>query len=256
LTINVGKAVLSITASSHSVAYGAAVPIITPTFSGFVNGEDSTVLLTTPICSTTYTTTTAVGTVGSSCSGATAANYSFSYTAGVITITQGGQTSVLVITTSTFTYGSTLSLLTSGGNGGGAYSFVVNSGPCSVLDSTLTSTAVGTCMVTATKAANGNYVAANSVSTPVTVTKKNLTISGLTGVNKVFDAGLISSAAGTASLSGVVGSDDVLLAGTPVFSFATADVANVKTGIFGADMKINLTNDGPVTIFIDSKQRE
>ncbi len=34
------------------------------------------------------------------------------------------------------------------------------------------------------------------------------------------------------------------------------NVANVKTGIFGADMKINLTNDGPVTIFIDSKQRE
>ncbi|MDO4779547.1 MAG: D-aminoacyl-tRNA deacylase [Bacteroides sp.] len=30
----------------------------------------------------------------------------------------------------------------------------------------------------------------------------------------------------------------------------------VKTGVFGADMKINLTNDGPVTICIDSKNRE
>ncbi len=28
------------------------------------------------------------------------------------------------------------------------------------------------------------------------------------------------------------------------------------TGSFGADMKISLTNDGPVTIIIDSKQRE
>ncbi|MDR1013245.1 MAG: D-tyrosyl-tRNA(Tyr) deacylase [Lactobacillales bacterium] len=27
----------------------------------------------------------------------------------------------------------------------------------------------------------------------------------------------------------------------------------VKTGIFGADMKVNLINDGPVTIIIDSK---
>lgn len=27
----------------------------------------------------------------------------------------------------------------------------------------------------------------------------------------------------------------------------------VKTGVFGADMKINLTNDGPVTIWIDSR---
>lgn len=30
----------------------------------------------------------------------------------------------------------------------------------------------------------------------------------------------------------------------------------VKTGIFGADMKVSLTNDGPVTIIIDSKSKE
>lgn len=30
----------------------------------------------------------------------------------------------------------------------------------------------------------------------------------------------------------------------------------VKTGIFGADMQVSLTNDGPVTILIDSKNRE
>ena len=31
---------------------------------------------------------------------------------------------------------------------------------------------------------------------------------------------------------------------------------SVATGSFGADMKIELTNDGPVTIWIDSKNRE
>lgn len=30
----------------------------------------------------------------------------------------------------------------------------------------------------------------------------------------------------------------------------------IKRGIFGADMKVELLNDGPVTIFIDSKNRE
>lgn len=30
----------------------------------------------------------------------------------------------------------------------------------------------------------------------------------------------------------------------------------VQTGIFGADMKVSLVNDGPVTILIDSKNRE
>ncbi|MCU0321309.1 MAG: D-aminoacyl-tRNA deacylase [Chitinophagaceae bacterium] len=31
---------------------------------------------------------------------------------------------------------------------------------------------------------------------------------------------------------------------------------NIQTGIFGADMKVSLLNDGPVTILIDSKNRE
>lgn len=30
----------------------------------------------------------------------------------------------------------------------------------------------------------------------------------------------------------------------------------ISTGIFGADMKVELVNDGPVTIFIDSKNKE
>ncbi|MCD0486764.1 D-tyrosyl-tRNA(Tyr) deacylase [Pedobacter sp. MC2016-14] len=31
---------------------------------------------------------------------------------------------------------------------------------------------------------------------------------------------------------------------------------NIQTGIFGADMKISLVNDGPVTISIDTKNKE
>ena len=37
----------------------------------------------------------------------------------------------------------------------------------------------------------------------------------------------------------------------------TADLGKpIATGIFGADMKVSLLNDGPVTIVIDSKNRE
>ena len=32
--------------------------------------------------------------------------------------------------------------------------------------------------------------------------------------------------------------------------------SNIHTGVFGADMKISLTNDGPVTIILDSKNKE
>jgi D-tyrosyl-tRNA(Tyr) deacylase len=30
----------------------------------------------------------------------------------------------------------------------------------------------------------------------------------------------------------------------------------IKTGVFGADMKVSLINDGPVTIIMDSKNKE
>jgi D-tyrosyl-tRNA(Tyr) deacylase len=30
----------------------------------------------------------------------------------------------------------------------------------------------------------------------------------------------------------------------------------IATGIFGADMKVNLVNDGPVTIIMDTRNRE
>jgi D-tyrosyl-tRNA(Tyr) deacylase len=31
---------------------------------------------------------------------------------------------------------------------------------------------------------------------------------------------------------------------------------SVKTGVFGADMQVSLVNDGPVTIIMDSHQRD
>lgn len=47
----------------------------------------------------------------------------------------------------------------------------------------------------------------------------------------------------------------------PMYEKMIAQLANdsgkkVETGIFGADMKVLLLNDGPVTIFIDTKAKE
>ena len=43
-----------------------------------------------------------------------------------------------------------------------------------------------------------------------------------------------------------------------IFCKKLKDIAsvNVKTGVFAADMKVSLLNDGPVTIIMDSKTRE
>jgi hypothetical protein len=55
-----------------------------------------------------------------------------------------------------------------------------------------------------------------------------LTVAGLTGENKVYDSTDEASSTGAPTLSGVVGADDVTLAGSPVYTFATK---NIGTGI-------------------------
>ena len=41
-----------------------------------------------------------------------------------------------------------------------------------------------------------------------------------------------------------------------ISSLSSAMGHEIQTGTFGADMKVELVNDGPVTILIDSKNRE
>jgi hypothetical protein len=73
------------------------------------------------------------------------------------------------------------------------------------------------------------------------ITPKALTITGLTGNNKLYDGNSSAMVSGTATLIGVVGTDDVTLTGTPVFTFGSADVgtavAIMTTGyaLTGAD---------------------
>ena len=61
------------------------------------------------------------------------------------------------------------------------------------------------------------------------ITKKTLTVTGLSGSDKVYDGNTDASATGTGTLSGVVSPNDVSLAGTPVYTFASAAVGTVIT---------------------------
>jgi sugar lactone lactonase YvrE len=55
---------------------------------------------------------------------------------------------------------------------------------------------------------------------------KILTVVGLTGDNREFDGTTDATASGTAGLDGIISPDEVILAGTPVFTFADPNVAN------------------------------
>ena len=61
LTINVAKAPLTVTASSHTITKGENIPTIGVTYKGFVNSEDQSVLDTKPTATTSATATRPVG---------------------------------------------------------------------------------------------------------------------------------------------------------------------------------------------------
>lgn len=65
------------------------------------------------------------------------------------------------------------------------------------------------------------------------ITAKELTVTGMTGDNKVYDATTAATYTGTPALSGIVGSDDVTLAGTAIANFVDRSV--------GIGIKINVT---------------
>jgi hypothetical protein len=102
-----------------------------------------------------------------------------------VTFNRGAQTTTLVITSVSGIFGTSLSLTTSGGSGSGSNSFVVDSGPCTVSGSTLNSSAAGTCMVTATKASDTNYLVASSISTSINMARQAPTFTW-SGISKAY----------------------------------------------------------------------
>ena len=110
--MTVTAAPLTITASTNTMPYGGPVPLITPSFTGFLNGDTNTVLTAQPICSTTATITTGVGAHANAntCAGAAAANYAITYVGGTMNVTAVP----LVITASngTMTYGGPVPIIT------------------------------------------------------------------------------------------------------------------------------------------------
>ena len=175
--MTVTKAPLVITASSPTVTYHSAVPSITASFSGFVNGESKTALTTAPSCKTSYTTTSAVGTSPSTtCSGAAGANYSITYIAGSVSIQQATQTITMGSTAASLSYSAAPITLSGTATSALGLTFVGTPGICNASGNTLTIVGGGSCVVTANQAGNANYLPAMAVTRTITITPVALTI--------------------------------------------------------------------------------
>ena len=109
-TVTDSAAALMITASSASMTYGGTPPTITPSYSGFVNGDTAASLTTQPTCSTTATSHSPAGSYPSSCSGAVDSNYTISYVSG--TVTDSAAALVITASSASMTYGGTVPAIT------------------------------------------------------------------------------------------------------------------------------------------------
>jgi hypothetical protein len=205
-TIVVNPALLTVTANNASRVFGAADPVFAATISGYVNGDTSSVVSgapsftstdtpTSPVSPPTYSIVPAQGTLG-------AANYTFSFANGTLTIV-GGATASIALTsspsTSTFgqsvTFTATVSAAT--GTPSGSVSFydqgvligsgVLVNGVATLTTSTL---AVGTHPITAIYGGDATFA-------PVTSAVLNQVV-GAAAVGMALVSSLNPSASGQA----------------------------------------------------------
>ncbi|SEF77032.1 Ig-like domain (group 3) [Bryocella elongata] len=87
-SFTVSPAMLSVTAQNQTMVYSTALPVLTSTTSGFVNGDSAAVVTGAPVLATTAVSTSPAGTYPISVSAGTlaAANYAFSFINGTLTI--------------------------------------------------------------------------------------------------------------------------------------------------------------------------
>ena len=173
-TVDVNAASLTITASSPSATYGGAVPGVTASYSGFVNGDSASSLTTTPTCSTTAGSGSPAGSYPTSCSGAVDRNYSISYQGGTATV----EPATLVITASSasITYGGAAPTITASYSGfvnGDDVSSLTTPPTCST--SVTSVTAVGSYSSSCAGAVDTNY-SVTYIGGSVQVTPAPLTI--------------------------------------------------------------------------------
>ena len=184
-SFTVSPAVLTVTANNASINYGQAIPTLTYTTTGLVNGDPASVLSGAPQLSTTATATSPAGTYPITVMQGTlaAANYTFTFVNGTLTINGGASQTITFGTLSNVTYGVAPITLMATASSNLPVSYVL-AGPATLNGTILTITGAGNVSVTASQPGNANYAAATPVTqsfivarAPLTVTANNASMS-------------------------------------------------------------------------------
>jgi uncharacterized protein YaiE (UPF0345 family) len=178
-TLTVTRAALTVTANNATRTYGSANPAFTATYSGFVNGDTSSIVAGTPAFSTSATSASAAGTyaVTPALGTLTAANYTFAtFIPGTLTVAKAALT--VTADNQSRIYGAanpTLSYSINGFVNGDTAAAV--SGAATVSTSAVATSAVGTYAITPALGSltSTNYVFGTFVPGVLTVSKAPLT---------------------------------------------------------------------------------
>ncbi|MFM7329153.1 MAG: MBG domain-containing protein, partial [Bacteroidota bacterium] len=172
-SVTVAKAVLTVTAENKSRDYGEVNPALTYNYSGFKNSESASVIDTAPTATTTATVTSNVGTYPITASGGTDNNYTFSYTAGTLTVTKATPTATADNKSRVYGDANPSLTLTYTGFKNNESASVIDTAPTATTTATVTSN-VGTYPITASCGTDNNYTFSYAAGT-LTVTKATLT---------------------------------------------------------------------------------
>jgi hypothetical protein len=217
--LNVTPAPLTVTANDKTTAYGQSIPVLDYTVTGFVNGENASLLQGAAVTTTTAGTSPAGGSypITVSAGSLSASNYRLVFVNGTLTVTGGAAQSIQNFTSfGVLSYGQGPIQLQATSSSGLPVSYNV-SGPATLSGTLLTITGVGHVEVTAYQLGNGDYAPAPSVIHGFTVGRAPLKVTANNASRVVGAANPVF----TPSYSGFVnGETAALLSGAPDLSSA------------------------------------
>lgn len=174
----IGKAALIAKADSLHKTYSMANPVLTISYTGFVNGDNPSSLTTQPTISTTATMASVVGTYPITISGAASNKYNISYQPGTLTVDQQSQAITFSATASSKTYGDADFSLAATASSGLPVVYNSSNPSAATIDAagTVHILSAGTTTITASQSGNSNFSAAATLTQIVTINKASLTI--------------------------------------------------------------------------------
>jgi hypothetical protein len=167
--------------SNVTKTFGDANYTVTaPTVTGSIPGSFSYSSSNTGVISISSSTFTVAGggstTITATFTPTDSANYNSATTTNTVTVNKASQ-SAITITTTTATYGTNLTLASTGGSTGGTYNYTLVSGNCTLFGAVLTPTATGSCVVQSSLATTADYLAETSTATTITISSGSVSAS-------------------------------------------------------------------------------